>query len=124
MYIQKVLHIYGSHIFSKVFLLFEPGGPSMLPPGAPPTLDPATALRLGLPSPTQWAAMAAAVSAGGEGFMPTPPGGSSSSDPRMPTPYPRDSRSSGPRIQQHSRYDSKYILILPLCKDTLLGTFK
>ena len=64
--------------------------PGLLPPGAPPALDPATALRLGLPSPTAWAAMAESFSPSGSSG-----GATAGGEPRMPTPsYTRASSSA------------------------------
>ena len=64
--------------------------PGLLHPGAPPALDPATALRLGLPSPTAWAAMAESFSPSGSSG-----GATAGGEPRMPTPsYSRASSSA------------------------------
>lgn len=71
--------------------LLRGAAPGLLHPGAPPGLDPATALRLGLPSPTAWAAMAESFSPSGSSGGATGAGG----DPRMPTPYARSSSSAG-----------------------------
>ena len=70
--------------------LLRGAGPGLLHPGAPPALDPATALRLGLPSPTAWAAMAESFSPSGSSG-----GATAGGEPRMPTPYNRSSSSAG-----------------------------
>ena len=89
MYLGSMLH--PGLLSPSTLPLLRGAGPSLLHPGAPPALDPATALRLGIPSPTAWAAMADSFSPSGSGG-----GATGGGDPRMPTPsYARSSGSAG-----------------------------
>ncbi len=75
--------------------LLRGAAPGLLHPGAPPTLDPATAMRLGLPTPTAWAAAMENFSSSGSSA-----GATGSGEPRMPNPYAKGSASAG----RNSRY--------------------
>lgn len=86
LYLGGILHP-GLLSPSTLPLLRGAAGPAALLHGAaPPGLNP---MRLGVPSPTAWAAAIA------ENFASSAGGGLGGGDPRMPTPYSKSSSSAG-----------------------------